>query len=133
MPTLNRVQLMGHLGQDAETRFTPSGVGKTTFSLATVHSYKKAEEWVETTDWHNVIAWRLSEKVTAVLTKGNLVYVEGRISTRSYEKDGEKRWITEVVADKVWFLREPFRSGPRDEQAPPEREQPPMDDTDVPF
>ena len=128
---------MGHIGQDAETRFTPSGVAKTTFSLATTYSYKKqgSENWQETTDWHNIVAWRVQDRTLAALKKGNLFYVEGRISTRSYEKDGQKRWITEIVADRVYFLRQPFPAGssPRDEQAPPEREQPPIDDADVPF
>lgn len=133
MPTVNRATLMGHLGADAETKFTPTGVAKTTFSLATVHSYKKGEEWVENTDWHNIVAWRLNDTVQQLLKKGNLAYIEGRISNRSYEKDGVTKWISEIVADKVHFLRPPFKAGPRDEQAPPDREQAPIDESDIPF
>lgn len=133
MPSVNRVQLMGHMGKDAETRFTPQGVSVTSFSLATTRSWKQGEEWKEATDWHNVVGWRLHEKLLPLLVKGNLVYIEGRIQTRSYEKDGSTRWITEIVADRVHFLREPFKGGPRDEDAPAAPEQAPPSDEDVPF
>ena len=135
MPSVNKVTLMGHLGKDAETRFTPQGVSVTQFSVATTHSWKPqgATEWKEDTTWHNVVAWRLSEKLQPLLIKGNLVYVEGRLQTRSYEKDGATKYITEVVADRVHFLREPFRGGPRDEEAPPAAHGPAIDDDDLPY
>lgn len=136
MPSVNKVTLMGHLGKDAETRFTPQGVSVTQFSVATTHSWKPqgATEWKEDTTWHNVVAWRLSDKLQPLLIKGNLVYVEGRLQTRSYEKDGATKYITEVVADRVHFLREPFRGGPRDEEAPPAAQGPaPIDDDDLPY
>lgn len=136
MPSVNKVTLMGHLGKDAETRFTPQGVSVTQFSVATTHSWKPqgATEWKEDTTWHNVVAWRLSEKLQPLLVKGNLVYIEGRLQTRSYEKDGVTKYITEVVADRVHFLREPFRGGPKDEHAPPVMsDQAPISDADVPF
>ena len=104
--SVNKVILIGHLGKDAETKFTPSGVAKTNFTLATNRRWKDQQtgEWRDETDWHNVILWR-SENVANYLLKGKQIYVEGRLSTRSYDdKDGNKRWITEVVADEVILL-----------------------------
>lgn len=138
MPSVNRVVLMGHLGKDAETQFTPSGVSVSKFSLATTRSWKPkdADKWEEATDWHNVVAWRCHEKLVPLLVKGNLVYVEGRLQTRSYDdKEGNKRWVTEVIAERVHFLRQPLKGGPRDEDAPSSAvsEQAPISDDDVPF
>jgi single-strand DNA-binding protein len=104
--SVNKVILLGHLGKDAETKFTPSGVAKTTFAIATNRRWKDQQtgEWRDETDWHNVVLWR-SENVANYLLKGKQIYVEGRLSTRSYDdKDGNKRWITEVVADDVILL-----------------------------
>lgn len=100
MRSVNKVILLGHLGKDSETNFTTSGVPCTKFSLATSRRYKSGDEWKEETDWHNVVLWR-AENLAQFLTKGKPVYLEGRIQTRSYEKDGEKRYITEIVADNV--------------------------------
>lgn len=100
--TMNRVILIGRLGKDAETK----NVNETTvtrFSIATERRFKKGDEWVSETDWHNVTLWR-SGKLAEYLTKGTLVSVEGRLQTRSYEKDGEKRYSTEVVAESVGLL-----------------------------
>lgn len=135
MPSINEVTLMGHMGQDAETRFTPNGVACTKFSIATTRSYKKGDEWEEKTNWHNIVAWRVNDRTLEYLRKGNLVYIKGYMETRQYEMEGQKRWITEVIADRVYFLREPFRTGPRDEQAPPapRAEQAPISDDDIPF
>ena len=104
--SVNKVILVGHLGKDAETKFTPSGIAKTNFSVATSRRWKDQQtgEWKEETDWHNIILWR-SENLANYLTKGKQVYVEGRLNTRSYDdKDGNKKWITEVVADDVLLL-----------------------------
>jgi single-strand DNA-binding protein len=104
--SVNKVILVGHLGKDAETKFTPSGIAKTNFTVATSRRWKDQQsgEWKEETDWHNIVLWR-SENLANYLTKGKQVYVEGRLSTRSYDdKDGNKRWITEVVADDVLLL-----------------------------
>ena len=101
--SVNKVILLGHLGKDAETKFTPSGVAKTTFSLATSRRWKDQQsgEWKEATDWHNIVLWR-SENLSNYLQKGKQVYIEGRIETRSYEdKDGQKRYITEIVCDEL--------------------------------
>jgi single-strand DNA-binding protein len=101
--SVNKVILLGNLGKDAETRFTPQGIARTTFSVATSRRWKDQHtgEWKEETDWHNIVLWR-SENVANYLTKGKKVYVEGRLQTRSYDdKDGNKKYSTEVVADDV--------------------------------
>lgn len=104
--SVNKVILLGHLGKDAETKFTPSGVARSTFSVATSRRWKDQQsgEWKEETDWHNVVLWR-AENLSNYLLKGKQVYVEGRLQTRSWEdKDGQKRYSTEVVADDVILL-----------------------------
>ena len=104
--SLNKVMLLGHLGKDAETKFTPSGVARSTFTIATNRRWKDQQsgEWKEETDWHSVVLWR-SENLANYLLKGKQVYVEGRLQTRSYEdKDGQKRYMTEVVADDLILL-----------------------------
>ena len=109
--SVNKVILVGHLGRDAETKFTPSGVPMTKFSVATNRRWKDQQtgEWKEETDWANIVLWR-QENLANYLTKGKQVYVEGRLQTRSYDdKDGKKVYVTEVVADDVILL-----SGQRD-------------------
>ncbi len=103
--SINKAILLGHLGKDAETKFTPSGVARTSFTLATSRRWKDQQtgDWKEETDWHNVILWR-SENLANYLLKGKQVYVEGRISNRSYEQDGVKKFFTEIVADEVILL-----------------------------
>lgn len=104
--SVNKVILLGHLGKDAETKFTPSGVAKTSFSLATSRRWKDQQsgEWKEDTTWHNIVLWR-SENLANYLVKGKQVYIEGRIENRSWEdKEGQKRYITEVIADDVILL-----------------------------
>ena len=93
--------LIGNLGKDAETRYTPSGAAVTNFSVATARSYKDQQsgEWKEETDWHDVVLWR-GENVSQYLTKGTQVYVEGRLQTRSWEdQNGQKKYRTEVVCN----------------------------------
>jgi single-strand DNA-binding protein len=99
--SVNKVILLGHLGKDAETRFTPSGISVSKFSLATSRRSKDQQtgEWKETTDWHNIVMWR-TENVANYLLKGKQIYLEGRIESRSYEdKDGQKKYITEIVCE----------------------------------
>ncbi len=105
--SVNKVILVGNLGKDPELRYTPSGVAVATFSLATSERYKdKSGEWVDKTEWHNVVAWRnLAEICGKYLHKGKQVYIEGKIQTRSYEdRDGNKRYMTEIVADQMQML-----------------------------
>jgi single-strand DNA-binding protein len=104
--SINKVILVGHLGKDAETRFTTGGQSVTNFSIATSRRWKDqaTNEWKEETDWHNVVLWR-AENLANYLTKGKQVYIEGRLRTRSYDdKDGNKRYVTEVMAEEVLLL-----------------------------
>lgn len=102
MPSLNRVECIGHLGKDPEMRFTANGDPVTTFSVACSSKYKDKES----TEWFNVVAWgKLAETCNQYLTKGQLVYVEGRLQTRTWQSDdGQKHYKAEVIASKVLFL-----------------------------
>ncbi|MFA5834064.1 MAG: single-stranded DNA-binding protein [Bacteroidota bacterium] len=104
--SLNKVQLIGNLGKDPELKYTPSGVAVATFSIATSESWKDQEgNQQEKTEWHNIVAWRkLAEICGEYLKKGKKVYLEGKLQTRNYEKDGIKRYITEIVADQLIML-----------------------------
>ena len=103
--SVNKVILIGNLGKDAESKFTPNGTSVATFSIATSWRQKDQQtgEWKDQTDWHNIVLWR-SENVVPYLTKGTQVYVEGRLHTRSYEKDGKKLYFTEVIAEELILL-----------------------------
>jgi single-strand DNA-binding protein len=104
--SVNKVILVGNLGRDAETKFTPSGASVSKFSVATTRKWKdqQSSEWKEETNWTNVVVWR-QENLANYLTKGKQVYIEGRLQTRSYDdKDGKKVYTTEVVADEVILL-----------------------------
>lgn len=104
--SVNKVILIGNLGRDAETKFTPSGAAVTRFAVATTRSWKdqQSNEWKEETNWTNVVLWR-QENLANYLTKGKQIYVEGRLQTRSYDdKDGKKVYATEVVAEEVILL-----------------------------
>jgi single-strand DNA-binding protein len=104
--SVNKVILVGNLGRDAETKFTPGGSSVTKFSVATTRRWKDQQsgEWKDETNWSNVTLWR-AENLAPYLTKGKQVYVEGRLQTRSYEdKDGKKVYATDVVADDVILL-----------------------------
>jgi single-strand DNA-binding protein len=104
--SVNKVILIGRLGKDAESKFTPSGTSVATFSIATSWRQKdqQTNEWKEHTDWHNIVLWR-AENVAPYLTKGTQVYVEGRLQTRNYEnKEGKKVYVTEVVAAELILL-----------------------------
>ncbi len=106
MPALNRVQLIGRLGKDPESKFTPTGKKVTTFSLAvSEHRKDKSGESKEYTEWFNMEAWeRLGEVCQQYLKKGSLVYVEGRLKTEKYEEKGETRYFTKVVIQTLQFL-----------------------------
>ena len=99
--SVNKVILLGRLGKDAETKFTPSGISISKFTVATNRSTKDqaSGEWKELTDWHNVVVWR-TDHVANFLLKGKQVYLEGRLETRSYEdKEGQKKYFTEVICN----------------------------------
>jgi single-strand DNA-binding protein len=105
--SLNKAMLIGNLGKDPELRYTTSGVAVTSFSIATSESWKDQDgNLQERTEWHNIVAWRkLAEICGEWLKKGKRVYIEGRIQTRSYDdKNGVKKYITEIVADDMIML-----------------------------
>jgi single-strand DNA-binding protein len=106
MPALNRVEIIGRLGKDPETRFTPKGSKVCAFSVAVDRRWRSAEgETKKETDWFNVEAWgRLGEVCQDYLQKGRLVYIEGRLHTDQYEQEGEKRYFTKVVARQMQML-----------------------------
>jgi len=106
MPALNRVQLIGYLGKDPETRSTPTGKKVAHFSLATTQRWKSGGETKEYTEWVNIEAWgRLGEICQEYLHKGSLVYLEGRLKTDKYEdKGGETKYYTKVVALAMQML-----------------------------
>ncbi|HSO12163.1 MAG TPA: single-stranded DNA-binding protein [Anaerolineales bacterium] len=106
MPALNRVQLIGRLGKDPESKYTPTGKKVAHFSLAVSQHWKAGGETKESTEWVNIEAWgRLGEVCQEYLKKGSLVYLEGRLKTEKYEdKEGDKKYFTKVVALTLQFL-----------------------------
>jgi single-strand DNA-binding protein len=117
MAGVNKVILVGNLGKDPEVRYLEGGTAVANFSLATTESYKdKQGNRIEQTEWHNIVVWRgLAEVAEKYLKKGSQVYVEGKLRTRSYDdKDGVKRYSTEIVAENMTML-----GGKRDETPSP--------------
>ena len=107
MVGLNRMMVIGNLGNDPEMRYTPSGNSVTSFSVATNRTYTTSDgERRDETEWFNVSAWnRLAEQCNQFLAKGRRVYVEGRLKSRSYEgRDGQTRFVNEITAGHVLFL-----------------------------
>lgn len=104
---VNKVILVGNLGRDPEIISFDGGVKKASFSMATTEVYRARDgHEMEHTEWHNIVMWRgLAEVAEKFLRKGSQIYVEGRIKNRSYEKDGQKRYITEVECDNLTMLR----------------------------
>lgn len=143
MGSVNKVILVGNLGADPELKYTPASKAVCNLRVATSESWKdKASgEKKESTEWHRVTVWGdLGENCSKYLTKGRTVYVEGRLQTRSYDKDGQKHYSTDIVADKVVFLGGGEGKG---ERAPKENKTPAggsspgfpdaPDDSGVPF
>ena len=107
MASVNKAIIVGNLGKDPEVRFTQSGRAMARFSVATTESWMDKENGrQERTDWHNVVVWgKQAESCGQYLAKGRQVYIEGSIRSRSYDdKEGNKRYITEIVAQRVQFL-----------------------------
>lgn len=108
--SVNKVILVGNLGKDPELRYTAAGTAVCTFSIATSDRFKdKDGQQQEKTEWHNIVAWRqLAEICGKYLVKGRQVYIEGKIQSRTYDdRDGNKRYITEIVADQMQMLGRP--------------------------
>jgi len=107
MAGVNKVILVGNLGRDPEIRTLESGVKVATFSLATSESFKDRDgNRQDKTEWHNIVLWRgLAEIAERYLAKGNTIYVEGKLQTRSWDdKDGNKRYTTEIVGQNMKML-----------------------------
>ena len=122
MSGINKVILVGHLGKDPEVRTLEGGVSVTSFPLATSENYNKDGKKVEQTEWHNIVMWRgLADVAAKFLQKGKLVYIEGKLRTRSFEdKTGVKKYKTEVVAENFTMLgrKSDFEDGGSSKQAP---------------
>lgn len=106
MSSVNKVILVGHLGKDPELRYLEGNVSVASFPLATSETYNKDGRKLEQTEWHNIVMWRgLADVAAKYLTKGRLVYIEGKLRTRSYEdKEGIRRYTTEIVAESFNIL-----------------------------
>lgn len=106
MSGINKVILVGHLGKNPEVRYLEGGVSVVSFPLATSETFNKDGRKVEQTEWHNIVMWRgLADVAAKFLQKGKLVYIEGKLRTRSFEdKEGIKKYTTEVVAENFTML-----------------------------
>jgi single-strand DNA-binding protein len=140
--SINKVILVGNVGKDPDIRYLDNGVVKCSFSLATSESYKnKAGEKVTNTEWHNIVIWRdLAKAAETYVKKGAQLYIEGKISTRSYQdKDGVQRRVTEITADTFQLLGRKQDSQPAGEHEdkvksdPSHTEEQPQDADDLPF
>lgn len=137
--SLNRATILGNVGQDPELRTTPSGISVCRLRVATSDSYKgKNGEWQESTEWHSIVLWdTLADRVHKSIKKGSKVYIEGKIQTRSYEKEGIVRYTTEINANRLIIL-DPKLEGAghadideKDETRYTPAEEP--EDDDIPF
>jgi single-strand DNA-binding protein len=154
--SLNRVQLIGHLGKDPEVKYTPQGTPVAKITIATNERFKdKGGEWQDRTEWHNVVLWsRMAEIAGEYLKKGKQVFIEGRLQTRSWDdkQTGQKKYMTEIVASDMILLGGGGRSessgdfagssraasgaGSNFDQRTPEHEPAPagpITDEDIPF
>lgn len=127
MARLNKVMLIGHLGKDPELKYTPGGAAVATVSLATNEPFKdKDGNWQERPEWHRLVIWnKQAENAAEFLKKGSQVFVEGRLQTRNWEKDGQKHYMTEIIVQNYQILGRkeggsaPDIPPPSDEMAPP--------------
>ena len=138
MGSVNKVILVGNLGRDAEVKVTASGQSVASFSIATTETWTKDGEKKEKTEWHRIVLWgRQADTLQPYLTKGKQIYVEGRLETRNWEKDGQKHYTTEVKADRIVLLGG-GRGGERADRADSGYADPlanaaPITDDDIPF
>lgn len=107
MSSVNKVILIGNLGKDPEVRYIEGGIANAKFTIATSETWKDKTtgEKKDRTEWHNIVLWRgLAELAEKYLKKGDKVYIEGKIQTRSYDKDGIKRYFTEIIGENLMML-----------------------------
>lgn len=144
--SLNKVMLIGRLGQDPEVKYTANGTAVCNFSLATSETYKdKSGERQDKTEWHKLVAFgRTAEICGEYLSKGKQIYIEGKIQTRNWEgSDGKKNYMTEVLVNQMQMLGSKgdstgggggYSQGGGGQQEPPTIEEPPAPDLDdIPF
>ena len=142
--SVNKVILLGRVGKPVEVRDTDKGK-VATFTLATSESYKDRDgNKKENTEWHNIVAWKATAEIAEkFVQKGSQVFLEGKIRTRSWDKDGEKRYITEIIAEKIELLgsknsqdvqeSQPKRFDPHAVKSTPIVDDLPPDDDGLPF
>lgn len=138
MSGVNKVIIVGNLGQDPDMRYTPTGAAVCSISVATTESWNKDGQKQEKTEWHRIIIWNKRAEVCAkYLAKGSKVYIEGKLQTRSFDKDGIKKYITEIVATDVQFLSRNEGGGTQERTAPSQPQSnddyAPSCDDDIPF
>jgi len=145
MASVNKVILIGNLGSDPEVRYTPSGAAVANFNIATNENWKdKNGQDQERTEWHKIVVWgKQAENCGEFLSKGRTVYIEGRLQTRDWtDKEGNKRYTTEIVANTVQFLgggkgfteaRPTSKAAAGGFQGAPAEASPPVQDDDIPF
>ena len=136
MQSLNRAQLIGTLGRDPEIKTLPTGAKVANFSMATNERYTpKGGQPVEKTEWHRIVAWRgLADISELYLKKGSKVFVEGKLSTRSWDdQNGHKHTTTEIVADNMIMLDGKKESEPKSGQSNSSGYTPPEPEDDLPF
>ncbi len=137
--SVNKVILIGNLGKDPELRYTSGGTAVATFSLATNEHWRDADgNPQEKTEWHNIVAWKkLAEICGEYLKKGSKVYLEGRLQYRTYDdKNGVKRYVTEIVMDQMLMLDTRAGSPPKADETtapPPQQESTGEKIDDLPF
>lgn len=130
--SVNKVILVGNVGKDPDVRHLEGGTSVASFPLATSETYKnKSGEKVTTTEWHNIVVWRgLADVADKYVKKGSQLYIDGRIRTRSYDdKDGNKRYITEIFADTLRMLGKKSDSDAGVHEPPQNVDKSQMDDT----
>lgn len=147
---VNKVILLGTLGKDPEVSYTGTGMAVAKFALATNESRKKGDQWEEVTEWHNIKAFgKTAETCGSYLHKGKQVFLEGKLHTDKYEKDGSTRYFTEIIVDRLTLIGSkseggssdgeprsqsgPSRNAPPPSRMEPEPEYPPDSEDDLPF
>lgn len=132
MKSLNRVTLIGNIGKEIELKYTGSGTAYANFSIATTESYKKDEQWIDKTEWHNCIIWsKGAENLSKYATKGSRLFVEGALETTSFDKDGQKHYSTKVKVQDFLLLDGKSSAAPKAEERGPKEPEAPVDD--LPF
>ncbi|MDO9152446.1 MAG: single-stranded DNA-binding protein [Paludibacter sp.] len=139
--SVNKVILVGNVGKDPEVRYLEKDVAVANFSLATTekgYTMQNGTQVPERTEWHNIVAWRaLATVAEKYIKKGSQIYVEGKIQTRTYEKDGIKRFFTEIYAENIMLLGKKPESGEplvnTGAASVPDTQVPPPAEDDLPF